>query len=195
MATPNYDETRLPENPPNSVLSRSARRGALLSYLGPVVVLFVIVGLGLAYWSTRRPSIPDRPDRDQAVGTSGDTTPGGFDPEPRAGSTVAELEQRGGINQPAQGPMPNLHDRTPITRLSDVLSKPNDVAGRSVDLANVKVDSTESDAFWVTDGDDTVQVVAAPGVTLQKGAQVRVIGTVEATSTGTRVRASKIETR
>ena len=193
--TPNYDETRQAQNPPNSVLSRPARRGALISFLGPVVVLFLIMGLGLLYWNGRRAaSAPARPAPDQTVGTAGDTTPGGGDPQPHPNSTQNELELRG-VNQPAQGPMPGLHDRTPITHVGDVLQQPNDVAGRSVDLANVTVDSVSGDVLWVREGDDKVQVVVAPGLALQKGAKVRVIGTVETPSGTARVHASKIETR
>jgi hypothetical protein len=194
-ATPNYDETRHPDNPPNSVLNKSARRSALFSSVGTLVALFVVVALALAYWSVRQPSAPERPDRDRAVGTSGDTTPGGGDPEPHPSSTSEELKVRGGINTPAQGPMPNLHDRTPITRVEDTLQKANDVAGRPVDLDNVIVDRMQGDTFWVRDGNDAVQVVAAPGISLQKGARVRVIGVMEAAGSTARVRASKVETR
>jgi len=192
----NDDETRHPDNPPNSVLKRSARRGALWSYLGPIVVLFIIVGLGLGYWTLRGrgPAAPTRPDRDQAVGTAGETTPGGDTPQVHPNSTADELQFRGGVNQPAQGPMPNLHDRTSITSIDDVLHKPADVAGRSVDLKGVTVDSAQGDSFWVRDGDSKVQVVAAPGISVQKGAHVRVIGTVEAFGSTTRVHASKVET-
>ena len=79
---PEYDETRRPENPPNSVLSKSTRRAAIGSYLGPVIVLFVIVGLGLIYWSNRGPSQPDRDTTHTGVGTTGENGPGAFDPRP-----------------------------------------------------------------------------------------------------------------
>lgn len=195
-STSGYDDTRHPDNPPNSVLSHSARRGALWSYLGPIVVLFVIMGLGLAYWSLRRPAAAERPDRDQAIGTSGETTPGGDTPQPHPNSTADELQFRGGVNQPAQGPMPNLHDRTSITSIEEILNKPADVAGRRVDLKDVTVDSAQGDSFWIRDGDSKVQVVAAPGISVQKGARVHVIGTVEAVgSSTTRVHASKVEMR
>jgi len=191
---PNYDETRRPENPPNSLLTKAARRGALYSSLGPVVVLVVVMAIGLAYWNARRPSPPERPDRDSAVGTSGETTPGGAVPQPRPDSTAAELKYRGGTD-PAQGPTPPLHDRTPITKIEDVAKNPNDAAGRAVDFDNVTVERTAGDAFWVRDGKETVQVIAAPGITLEQGAHVRVIGVVETAESSPRVRASKVETR
>jgi hypothetical protein len=192
---PNYETTMHPDNPPNAVLNRSARRSALWSYLGPVIALFVVVGIALAYWSVRGPRPTDRPDRDQAIGTAGETTPGGDTPQVHEQTTADELKYRGGIDDTAQGPMPNLHDRTPLTSVSDVLRKPADVAGRSVDLKDVTVDSTQSDSFWVRDGNDKVQVVGAPGMSLQKGAHVHVVGTVEAVGRTTRVHASKVQTQ
>jgi hypothetical protein len=191
---PNYEETRNPDNPPNSVLSRPARRAAVWSYLGPVVVLFVIVGIGLIYFSNRTPSTPDRERGSEAIGTAGDTDPGGFDPQPRAGSTRDELEQRGGVDDPAQGPMPALRDKTPITSISGVMQKPNDVVGRPVDLKKVEVDSAQGTSFWVRDGDDKVEVVAANGTSApSKGSHVHVVGTVEnAGGNRTRIRASNV---
>lgn len=191
--TPNYETTRHPDNPPNSVLKSSARTRALWSYLGPVIALFVIVGIALVYWNTRQPTAPTRPDRDQAIGTAGETTPGGDAPQVHPNTTADELKFRGGIDAPAQGPMPNLHDRTAITSIDQILQKPADVAGRSVDLKDVTVDSAQGDSFWVRDGDHKVQVVAAPGVSVQKGAHVHVIGTVEAVGSTTRVHASKVD--
>jgi hypothetical protein len=192
-ARTNYDETRHPDNPPNSVLSRPARNAALWSYLGPVIVLFVIVGVALIYWSNRGPSVAEREGHDQAVGTSGETTPGGFNPDPKPSSTRDELERRGGVNDPAQGPMPGLHDRTAIDSIDGVMHKPNDVVGRPVDLKNVEVDSAQGASFWVRDGDDKVEVIAPSGSMPQKGAHVHVIGTVEAAGNRPRVRASKVE--
>ena len=194
-----HDETLNPDNPPNSVLSRSARNTALVSYLGPLIVFFLIVGLGLIYWTHRSPAAPQQQNtesRDRAVGTAGGTTPGGFEPQPRPNSTHDELERRGGVDDRASGPMPALHDRTALTSVDQVMGKPNDVAGRPVDLKNVEVDSAQGNTFWVRDGNDKVAVIAPDGKAVpQKGAHVHVIGTVEAAGNSTRIRASSIESK
>jgi hypothetical protein len=158
-------------------------------------VLFIVVGLVLAYWSLRGQATPERPDRDRAIGTSGETTPGGGDPQKQPSSTAEELELRGGVKDPAQGPMPALRDKTPLTKLSDVVHKPANVAGRPVDLEDVMVDSAQGNTFWIRDGDDKVAVVAPQGSAPQKGARVHVIGTVEAADNATRIVASKVESK
>jgi len=191
----NYDETRDPANPPNSVLNQRARNAAFWSSFGPLIVLTIVVGLGLVYWSARGPAAPDRPERQQAVGTSGDTTPGGFEPEGRPDSTRDELERRGGVDDPAQGAAGRLHDKTPLTSVSDVTGKTNDAAGRPVDLKDVEVDSAQGNSFWVRDGDDKVEVTGDGQSLPRKGAHVHVIGTAEAAGDRILIRASKIEAR
>jgi hypothetical protein len=42
-----YEETTDPNNPPNSVVNPNVRRTALRSYLGPLIVFFAVVGIGL----------------------------------------------------------------------------------------------------------------------------------------------------
>ena len=49
----NREETTHPENPPNSVLSKGARRATLWSYFVPVVMLFAVIGVALVYWSNQ----------------------------------------------------------------------------------------------------------------------------------------------
>jgi hypothetical protein len=191
--TPNYETTRHPDNPPNAVLTPSARRRALWSYLGPVIVLFVVVGFALVYWNVRQPHAVERPDRDQAIGTSGETTPGGSVPQLHANSTEDELQRRGGVKNMAQGPMPILNDGSSLTKVDDILRKPADVEGRSVDLKDVTVDTAQGNSFWVRDGNSRVQVVGASGVSVRPGERVHVTGTVEADGDTTLVRASKVE--
>jgi hypothetical protein len=190
-----HDETLDSANPPNSVLSKPARRAALVSYLGPLIVLFLIIGFGLMYWAGKTAvHEPERVERDQAVGTAGGTTPGGFNNQPKPSSTRDEIERRGGVDDPATGPSPALRDRTPLTSVGAVLGKPNDVAGRPVDLKDVEVDSAQGNTFWVRDGDDKTEVVPPAGARVpQKGAHVHVIGTVEAFGDTTRVQASRID--
>jgi hypothetical protein len=194
-ARTNYDETRDPDNPPNFQARRRVGYKMLGAYLGVIIALFVVAGIGLIYWSNRGPVVPEREGHDQAVGTSGETTPGGFDPSPKPSSTRDEIERRGGVSDQAQGPMPRLHDRTPIASIGDVLHKPNDVVGRPVDLQNVEVDSVQGASFWLRDGDSKLEVIAPSDAMPQKGAHVHVIGTVEAAGARPLVRASKVETR
>jgi hypothetical protein len=75
------------------MLREETRNRALMSYVLPIVILFVIVGLGLIYWSTRPAGEPASDE--SPIGTTGERTPGGSDPEPDFGDTRDELEFRG----------------------------------------------------------------------------------------------------
>lgn len=108
---PHYDETTDPHNPPNAVVKPQARTAALVTFLGGIILFFVLFGAGLLFWTlTSRPS-GDELREPSAVGTGGnerfETKPGGFDPAPEHGSTTSELEYRG-VDRPTQGPMPGL---------------------------------------------------------------------------------------
>jgi hypothetical protein len=187
--TPNYEDTRRPENPPNFLFSEPVRVRLLYSYLGTLAILLILVTLGFTYWTLRHSSVSDQQARERVVGTSGDVYP-----DSHPGTTGDELRFRG-VDSPPQGPMPALSDRTPITKVEDIVKKPSDMTGRAVDVDNVVVERTKGDAFWVGDGSGSVQVVAAPGITLKPGVRVRVIGVVETADSTVRVRASKVETR
>jgi hypothetical protein len=191
---PRYDETSQPQNPPNSVVNTGARRAFLTSYLGPVVVLFVIAGLGLIYWSNRGPSEPDRDTTHTGVGTTGQNGPGAFDPRPRANNTKDEIEFRGGVDDPTQGPMPALRDATPLTKLDEIARDASYVSGRRVDVSDVEVDSVQANSFWVRDGSHRVEVIAPEGSSIPaKGAHVRVVGAAEgAGGDMARIRATSI---
>jgi len=103
---PHYEETNDPHNPPNAVLNRDVRRAAVWVYVGPLVVLLIIVGIALLYWMGRGPvSQQDADSLNPAAGTTGEQTPGeerreqqqgGFEPAPRPDSTRDEVESRGG---------------------------------------------------------------------------------------------------
>ena len=88
-----YEETTEPQNPPNSVLNRDARRAAVLSYFVPVVLLFVVIGIALVVLvepaKRSRSETGDRPE----VGTVG-RTDGGSQPEPKADSPRDEIKYR-----------------------------------------------------------------------------------------------------
>jgi hypothetical protein len=100
-----YEETNDPNLPPNVMINKTTRNGAFWSYMGPVIVLFVVFAIAMLYWmnndNPRRPS-----DDGTAIGTSGDTggstsggtqrPEGGFQPDPKPGNTSEEVEHRGG---------------------------------------------------------------------------------------------------
>jgi len=202
-----YDDTQHPDNPPNSLLTRPARRAAVWSYLGPIIVLFVVIAIGLIYWQ-RREASPRSPATEQtyAVGTTGGaaengykpgSTPGGSDPQDivrRPGTTSAELQRRG-VDGRSEGPNAALYGNAPLTGLDAVLQKPKDVSGRAVDVRNVTVDSARGNSFWVRDGEMKVEVIAPAGTaTLKQGMRVHVVGTVEDDGTGrSRIRASRVD--
>ena len=104
---PRYNETNEPQNPPNAVVKPQARTAALVTFLGGIILFFVLFSAALLFWTiTNRRA--DELREPSAVGTSGsETTPGGFDPTPEHGSTSRELEHRG-VGEPTQGPMPGL---------------------------------------------------------------------------------------
>jgi hypothetical protein len=108
------DELHDPSNPPNALLRKETRSRALMSYVLPIVILFVIVGLGLIYWATRGPVADDERD-ESPIGTSGEPAPGAADPQPRFDDTTDELEFRGAsppdgdapqVDRPARNPVP-----------------------------------------------------------------------------------------
>jgi hypothetical protein len=191
------------QNPPESLLSRPARRAALVSYIGPLIVLFLVVGFGLMYWSAHHvvsETQQNRPMYPHAIGTSGtqDDLQGGFDPQSetwaRPRSTDNELERRGGVEDFGQGKGQVLRDTDPLTSISEVMRKPNYDSGRAVDLKNVTVDSAQGNRFWIHDGSNKVEVIAPEGAATPKaGAHVHVVGHVEDTGDSARIRASKIE--
>lgn len=96
------DETVDPNNPPNAVTRPAARTAALVTFLGGIVLVFLLVGAMLLFWkATDRPGTRAGEREDPAaVGTTGEPreteTPGGFDPAPTPNSTEDELEYRGG---------------------------------------------------------------------------------------------------
>jgi hypothetical protein len=104
---PQYGETEHPRNPPQAVTNRGARGAALKSYLAPIVVLFVILGLALLYWARRDPGRDfDDNTLNPTTGTTGEqlktdddaargSNQGGGDPAPRPDNTQDELKNRG----------------------------------------------------------------------------------------------------
>lgn len=106
---PHREETEDPRNPPQAILNKDVRRGALASYLGPLVVLVVVLGLVLLYWVRREPGRDDDPNTlNPTIGTTGEKVnerqvdrqeqlqQGGGDPASRPDSTKDDIESRGG---------------------------------------------------------------------------------------------------
>jgi hypothetical protein len=102
---PHYEDTEAPRNPPNAVTNRDARRQALWSYLGPIIILFVIIGIAMIYWARREPGrTNDDRTLNPAIGTTGerlgDENQSGYpqdggDPNRRPANTADELKYRG----------------------------------------------------------------------------------------------------
>ena len=194
-----YEETRDPRNPPNSVINESVRRTALGSYLGPLVVFFLVAGIALIYWANRGPVAPGPEDREQ-IGTTGfpddrddvvgergnrDDTPGGTNPEPRHDSTAAEIEYRSGNPDPPA-----------FLGLAMLEGEPKNVVGRRIDVRNVSVaDVQDSSHFWVQDGSHKAEVMAPRGGSaIRNGSRVNVSGVVEEDGRGgVRIRAERVE--
>jgi hypothetical protein len=180
-----------PQNPPNSVANRDVRKTALRTYLGPLVVFFVVVGLALLYWATRPAPVDEAAlgaeddAAEVAQGTSGEgirssDTPGGHNPQPTPRSTEQEIDNRTGAV---------------VTELGDLLDeKARADTGRRVHVTDVDVDTVDGPtSFWVRDGSARVQVIANEGATeVRPGQQVTIIGTAEPAAGETlRIRASK----
>lgn len=203
-----YEETTDPKNPPNSVINPSVRGTALRSYLGPLLVFFLIVGIGLIYWANRPPLVTGDQDGQQ-IGTSGDSTdrldavgergnrddtPGGIDPTGRPDSTTDELRNRG-VDQPSTA-LPGTNRSTMLTGLSMLEGEPKDLTGRRVDLRNVEViDARGSSQFWVQDGNNKAEVTAPRnGPAVKSGSHVNITGVVEEDGRGgVRIRAERVE--
>lgn len=190
-----YEETTDPKNPPNSVINPQVRSAALGSYLGPLVVFFVVIGLALVYWANRGPLVPD-PDR-ALVGTTGNPTddrPGGFNPEPRPDSTAEELKYRG-VDQPGT-PLPGLRRELTLTGLAMLEGEPKDLVGRRIEIRNVNVvDAQDPSLFWVQNGNVKAEVSAPRGgPAVKSGSKVNVSGVVEEDGRGgVRIRAERVD--
>jgi hypothetical protein len=167
-----YEETSQPQNPPNSVLSKDARRGVVLSYFVPVVVLFAVVGLGLVYWANRPEGAgTSAPDRSE-VGTVG-RTDGGFQPDPKPGSVSKEIDYRG-------------DDLSPIIRVEDLDNVDGrEMAGRRVAIGEAEVESVSGNTLWVKGNDRKVAVIIPQAAqSVKAGDKVSISGRLAADANG-----------
>ena len=74
-------------------------------FLGSLIVLFVLVGVTLLFWTAAhpRPSVGEEAERE--IGTWGYySTEGGHDPVRRPGNTRDELKFRGSLTPPSEAP-------------------------------------------------------------------------------------------
>ena len=161
-----YDETVAPQNPPNSVTRPAVRRAAVTTYLGGIIVVFLLAAGAFVYFTViDKPGGTGNAGDPTAVGTSGERmpregTPGGFDPAPGFKNTGDELEYRGGARQQIQ-------------------------------LDDVQVERADGDMFWVRNGDRSMAVVAPGGMpTVKAGQRIDVTGTMQPDG---RLRASRID--
>jgi hypothetical protein len=187
--TPASEDPENPKNPPNSLLRLETRRRALLSYVLPVVVLFVIVGIALVYWMVR-PATPGGDREEYAVGTVG-RGPGGFDPAPEPGDTKDEVEFRG-VGDTTGRITPDIDRNETLTSVAHVLGTTE--RGRHVELEDVEVVSADSGALLVRDGETRVTISTTHGAPAVKpGARVDVVGITERGTDGVMVvRASDV---
>ncbi len=199
---PNLDperrsETTDPANPPNSVLQPAARSSAVRTYVGGIAAVFLIVAAVFAYWSVTDRGGDSELDREPStVGTAGsdnsaEESPGGFDPVPEHDSTRDELEFRG-ATETAEGPA-GLSTAEPLTELGGMLEeRPQDVAGRRIDVQDVDVESAEGNTFVIRDGEARASVIGS-STAVRPGQQVNVSGTVEPDGSGSsRIRATRV---
>jgi hypothetical protein len=179
-----YEETTEPQNPPNSVLSKDARRATVLSYFVPIVVLFVVVGIALVYWSNQ-PEHSQTQDRDRSeIGTVG-RTDGGNQPETRPDTVRDEIQYRGN----------DLAPITSVDQLKDVDARV--MNGRRVAIEEAEVDSVSGNMLWVRAGDDKFAVIALGGASaVLPGTKVSITGHVVPDTNGAlQIRADRVQTK
>jgi hypothetical protein len=175
MAKENTDrseEITDPHNPPRVLLKPESRRAALWSYLGPVIALFLIVGVALVYWVNRTPAAGDARNDGAAIGTIGRDSPGGGDPQPPFSSTDDELKYRG---------RPNADEQT-IRSIEDARKAAR--ASQRVALADVTVDKIDGSITWVKQGTDRIAVVGNGATQFKSGEAVSVSGMTERDASG-----------
>lgn len=197
-------ETVDPHNPPRSVVQPELRRSAAFAvvgtwyYLGPIVLILVVIGIALFYWANPDGDPEDVSPAVGTIGESGGPTPGGFNPDRRPEDTRSELEFRG-AGEPPQGPMPGLSDATPLTSLRAIAdADAQAVVGRRIDVQDVVVvDARNASAFWIQDGGAKAAVMAPPrSPVVLAGTRVDVSGVVEPDGQGgVRIRATRVTSR
>jgi hypothetical protein len=185
------EETRDPHNPPNVMLRRETRRAALMSYLGPLVVLFVVVGIALVYWANREPVQQADTEVDREIATTG-STEGGGDPQPDFDDTREEIDSRGSL-----GENPSATRNDPGDVIASVKEAAAAPPGRTVSLKNIEVENVQNDLAWIHDGNNRLAVTVPENASrITEGGHVDIDGVTEADpSGGIRIRASRLHAR
>jgi hypothetical protein len=186
------------EDPPDSVPDSRVRHAAWI-YVGPLVA-FVVAGGVLVWHFTTSP--PNRQATAgaawNAVGTTGQTSPGGHSPDPVPPSPEKEIEERGVVRDLSEPPAPRVDPALMLTDLTQVRDlRPEQIVGRRVDVQGVSVVDVKRDAsFEVQDGATRVAVVMPEGSpAVHRGQRVNIIGTMERSGAGVRIRASRVDVR
>jgi hypothetical protein len=191
FTTDRPDTSSDPGMPPGAFQRPEVARGAILSYIGPIIVLFAVVGVALIYWVNREPFPIRSTDERGAVGTSGQFTQGGGDPRPPFRSTTNEIETRGADTANTSG-KPDLVALTTIDRIRESGA----ASGREVTLSAVRVERVDGRTMWVREGDSRIAVQlpehAAPP---QPGDRVDVSGITDAHDGMVRIVADAIHTK
>jgi len=178
-----------PKNPPQSLLRREVRRFAVMSYLGPVVVLFIVIGIALIYWGNRNAAPPDDIRELDSTGTTGLQPQGGGGARPKFDSTEDELKYKGSSLAVDAAQPRRAATLTEIDRVAAAKA-----AGQPVSLPLVEVSAVEGGSFWIHDGNNRVVVIAPDRVQVKNGQHVSVDGITEVDSSGTvRVRATRVQ--
>lgn len=186
------DELTDPHNPPNPLLKPETRNRALMSYVAPIVVLFVVVGVALIYWANRGPvGTTDDLREENAIGTVGREAPGGNDPAPDFGDTDDEVRFRSGSGEGAAVAGSGRGET-----VMDVAAVSSTTAGQRVRLQDIEVDAVDQNTLWIRGNGGRVAVMAPEGTAVAAGDRVDVVGTTETDSQGAvRIRASEVRER
>jgi hypothetical protein len=109
-----YDETRDPKNPPNSVLNPQVRRTTTRSFLWPLIVLTIVAGIMWVFWLGQPPRVRSAEETGiltTATGTAGARTQGGgVNTDPDHARTEDELKFRGVTGTSGEKEGPRLQD-------------------------------------------------------------------------------------
>jgi hypothetical protein len=172
------------EDPVRSTSGTAPRKVGLVGYTLPAVVLIVVMIVAVSYWAGRDPTKPpDQQEKKESI-TSDEPTPGGFNPQPRFGSTEDELKYRGAGSQGTSGTL------EAITRIRDASAAE---AGRRINVIAEVGEAPGADRFWIQDGTDRVEVLAPAGTpAVRMGDRVSVTGVIELEKGTRRIRAERV---
>jgi hypothetical protein len=171
-----------PHDPARSAVNPRGRRKALL-FFGLIVVAVAVLGLMAFYWTTRPVQVLTEQDVERSIGTAGQPTPGGHNPNLTPKDTVDEINSRG---------TESFFD------LAQVLSaNPSNALDRRVVVRHVTVTEISGTTAWVQDDQAKVAVRLPDTVSeLRAGQTVDLEGTIEGDGRGgVRIAATRVTLR